>query len=114
MRVRQRSPFAFWESLVYVWIVLYLGPLLAVAAIDAYGFRMLVPIIPFVLLIACRYLGPLLRTQPERRGYCLNGASGPSNFTGDSKSHAVLSQLSVAPGTGSHGGSGISNRVASA
>ena len=60
MRFRQHSPLRFWESLVYLWIVLYLGPLLAVAAIDAYGFRMLVPIIPLVLLIACRYLGPLM------------------------------------------------------
>jgi 4-amino-4-deoxy-L-arabinose transferase-like glycosyltransferase len=62
-RLRETRPLQFWESLLYVWVVLYLGPLVAVAAIDAYGFRMLVPIIPFVLLIACRYLGPLVRRE---------------------------------------------------
>lgn len=68
IRARDRTPLAFWEALVYVWIALYLGPLVAVGAIDVYGFRMLVPIIPFVLLVACRYLGPVLRLQPALPG----------------------------------------------
>jgi hypothetical protein len=64
LRARDRTPLAFWESLLYMWIVLYIGPLVAVAAIDAYGFRMLVPIIPFVLLFACRSAGTLLQRTP--------------------------------------------------
>jgi hypothetical protein len=45
-----------WEALALTFIVLYLAPLVAVAHLANYGFRMVVPVIPVVLLLAVRGL----------------------------------------------------------
>jgi hypothetical protein len=81
VRLRRIPP--FWEALVYAFLVGYLAPLVAVAAISNYGFRMLVPAVPVALALACHVLDslvsgriqralatfhPALHTSPEWRG----------------------------------------------
>jgi hypothetical protein len=43
-----------WELLVVAFIAVYLGPLIAVAHLTNYGYRMIVPVVPAVLLLAFR------------------------------------------------------------
>jgi hypothetical protein len=49
-----RRPVAWWEAVVVVSVIVYVGPLLAVAQIENYGFRMFVPVVPLALLLAVR------------------------------------------------------------
>jgi hypothetical protein len=42
----------FWQAVFGTFVVIYLGPLLAVAMIENYGFRMIVPAMPAALLLA--------------------------------------------------------------
>jgi len=46
-----RRELAFWQALIATFIVLYLAPLIAVAVINNYGFRMIVPVIPALWLL---------------------------------------------------------------
>jgi hypothetical protein len=43
-----------WEVLAATFVAVYLGPLIAVAHLTNYGYRMIVPVVPAVLLLACR------------------------------------------------------------
>jgi hypothetical protein len=58
-----RRQFETWEVLVIVFIVIYLGPLVAVGIIESYGYRMISPVIPFVMLLAVRVLDLKLRER---------------------------------------------------
>jgi hypothetical protein len=58
-----RRQFETWEVLVIVFIVIYLGPLVAVGIIESYGYRMIAPVIPFVMLLAVRVLDLKLRER---------------------------------------------------
>ena len=49
-----RRPVGWWEAVVVVSVIVYVGPLLAVAQIENYGFRMFVPVVPLALLLAVR------------------------------------------------------------
>jgi hypothetical protein len=49
-----RRPLLFWEAVACSYVALYLAPLVAVASISNYGFRMIVPVVPVVLVFACR------------------------------------------------------------
>jgi hypothetical protein len=51
-RVFKRRRLEFWEALALGFIILYLGPLIVLMNIKSYGFRMIVPVIPMVLLLA--------------------------------------------------------------
>ncbi len=68
MVVRRRV--AFPDLVILIVIVLYLGPLLLVAHIHNYGYRMLAPAVPFVLLFSFKGLEVLLQrhrhAQPQR------------------------------------------------
>ena len=53
----KREPLAFWELLLYIYVVCYIGPVLLVAAdITSYGGRMVIAILPVVLIPAFRLL----------------------------------------------------------
>ena len=49
-----RRPVAWWEAVVVVSVIVYVGSLLAVARIENYRFRMFVPAVPLALLLAVR------------------------------------------------------------
>jgi hypothetical protein len=49
-----RRQVAWWEAVVVVSVIVYVGPLLAVAQIENSGFRMFVPVVPLALLLAVR------------------------------------------------------------
>jgi hypothetical protein len=51
----------FWEAFALSVILVYLGPLIAVADISNYGVRMIVPAIPMLLLLAVRSIPSALR-----------------------------------------------------
>jgi hypothetical protein len=55
-----------WEVLVVVFIVGYLGPLVAVGEIESYGYRMIVPVMPCVMLLALRDVDLMLRGRMGR------------------------------------------------
>lgn len=48
----RRRRVEFWQALLVAFVVVYLAPLVAVAMIHNYGFRMIVPAVPAVLLLA--------------------------------------------------------------
>jgi hypothetical protein len=50
----------FWEAFAITFIVMYLGPLIAVAQISNYGVRMIVPVLPMLLLLAIVGVAPKL------------------------------------------------------
>jgi hypothetical protein len=58
--VKQRH-LEFWEAFALTFILVYLGPLIAVGQISNYGVRMIVPVIPMLLLLAIKSLPPKLR-----------------------------------------------------
>ncbi len=47
-----RRKIEFWQAMLVSFIILYLGPLVAVAVINNYGYRMIVPAIPALWLLA--------------------------------------------------------------
>jgi len=51
-RAFKRRRLEFWESLALSFIVLYLGPLIVLMNLTSYGFRMVVPVVPMILLLA--------------------------------------------------------------
>jgi len=51
-----------WESVALAFLAAYLVPMIAVAAIGNYGFRMLVPVMPLVVVLAVRAMDVRLRT----------------------------------------------------
>lgn len=59
-RVFKRRRLEFWEALALGFIILYLGPLIVLINITSYGFRMIVPVIPMVLLLAVHALASRL------------------------------------------------------
>jgi hypothetical protein len=48
----------FWQAFAFVFILVYLTPLLAVPGISNYGVRMIVPVMPMVLLLGVCSLTP--------------------------------------------------------
>jgi hypothetical protein len=48
----RRRRLEFWQALAASFVVVYLVPLIAVAMIQNYGFRMIVPALPAVILLA--------------------------------------------------------------
>lgn len=60
-RAVKRRRLEFREALALTFIVVYLGPLIAVADISNYGVRMIVPVIPMLLLLAVSSLPAKLR-----------------------------------------------------
>jgi len=59
LRLMHRKP-AFWEVLLLVLLLAYLIPLIAVADISSYGFRMISPAIPLALVLVTKGMEPLL------------------------------------------------------
>jgi len=59
-RAAKRRRLEFWEAFALSFILMYLGPLIAVAHIFNYGVRMIVPVIPMLLLLAIKSLPPKL------------------------------------------------------
>jgi hypothetical protein len=55
----------FWQALLVAFILLYLGPLVAVAMITNYGFRMIVPAVPALCVLAVYAGEQLLRNPTE-------------------------------------------------
>lgn len=55
-----------WEILVLTFVAGYLAPLIAVAGIQNYGFRMIFPVVPFVILLAVRAVDLRLRRLTEK------------------------------------------------
>jgi hypothetical protein len=56
-KLYKRQPLEFWELLLYIYVLCYIGPVLLVAAdITSYGGRMVIAIIPVVLVAAFRLL----------------------------------------------------------
>ena len=53
-KLSRRQPIEFWELLLYIYVVLYIGPVILVADITSYGGRMVIAILPLVLVPACR------------------------------------------------------------
>ncbi|HEX8920148.1 MAG TPA: hypothetical protein VF766_01640 [Pyrinomonadaceae bacterium] len=51
-RAFKRRRLEFWESLTLSFVILYLAPLIVLINITSYGFRMVVPVIPVILLLA--------------------------------------------------------------
>jgi hypothetical protein len=60
-RAVKKRRLEFWEALALSFILVYLGPLIAVAHIYNYGVRMIVPVIPMLLLLSITSLPPKLR-----------------------------------------------------
>lgn len=60
---RRAGGFELWELLVMMFIVAYLAPIVAVAEITNYGYRMILPVVPAVLLLAFRAVD--LRLAPR-------------------------------------------------
>jgi nitrate reductase NapE component len=63
-----RRQLEFWQALTMLYIVLYLGPLIAVAVIETYGFRMIVPAVPVVLLLAVKAGELFWQTSRKQHG----------------------------------------------
>jgi 4-amino-4-deoxy-L-arabinose transferase-like glycosyltransferase len=75
----QRRPLLFWEAACLGIVVAYVGPLIYLSALSSYGFRMLIPALPFVLALSVRcvpallvFLGritgwPVVASSPARR-----------------------------------------------
>ncbi len=57
-----RRELNFWQALIVTFIILYLAPLIAVAVINNYGFRMIVPVIPALWLLTV-YTGDQLQRE---------------------------------------------------
>ena len=57
----RRFSFETWEWLVLLFIAGYLGPLYAVGGMESYGYRMILPVIPAVMLLAVRYIDLALK-----------------------------------------------------
>ncbi len=55
-RLLKRRCLEFWEAFALVFILMYLAPLLAIANINTYGVRMVLPVIPVVLLLGVNSL----------------------------------------------------------
>jgi hypothetical protein len=64
-RAVKRRHLEFWEAFALSFIVVYLGPLIAVADISNYGVRMIVPVIPMLLLLAVSALPTKPRPGPR-------------------------------------------------
>jgi dipeptide/tripeptide permease len=60
-RAVKKRRLEFWEAFALSFILVYLGPLIAVAHIYNYGVRMIVPVIPMLLLLSITSLPPKLR-----------------------------------------------------
>ena len=60
-RAAKKRHLELWEAFALSFILVYLGPLIAVAHISNYGVRMIVPVIPMLLLLAIKSLPPKLR-----------------------------------------------------
>jgi hypothetical protein len=57
LKLSRRQPLEFWELLLYIYVVGYIGPVLLVAGdITSYGGRMVIAILPVVLVPAVRLL----------------------------------------------------------
>ena len=67
-RVVKRRRLEFWEAFAITFIAMYLGPLLAVAQINNYGVRMIVPVLPMLLLLAIVGVAPKLETPATASG----------------------------------------------
>jgi hypothetical protein len=63
-RLLKRHHLEFWEAFALLFILMYLGPLIAIADINNYGVRMIVPAMPIVLLLGVSSLTP----QPSSGG----------------------------------------------
>jgi hypothetical protein len=59
----RRFAFETWEWLVLLFIAGYLAPLYAVGGIENYGYRMILPVIPAVMLLAVRYIDLALKRR---------------------------------------------------
>jgi hypothetical protein len=59
-RVFKRRRLEFWEALALGFIILYLGPLIVLMNIKSYGFRMILPVVPVILLLAVQGLASRL------------------------------------------------------
>jgi hypothetical protein len=67
-RAVKRRRLEFWEAFAITFIVMYLGPLLAIAEINNYGVRMIVPVLPMLLLLAIVGVAPKLETPATASG----------------------------------------------
>lgn len=61
--VMKRRSLEAWEVLVIVFIAGYLGPVIAVSEIESYGYRMILPVMPYVMLLALRAVDLILRDR---------------------------------------------------
>jgi Dolichyl-phosphate-mannose-protein mannosyltransferase len=70
VRLSKRRPLEFWEVLLYIYVMCYIGPVVLVADITSYGGRMVISILPLVLVAAFRLLFgndvPAGSAQPQR------------------------------------------------
>ena len=72
-KLARRQPLEFWELLLYLYVVCYIGPVLLVAAdITSYGGRMVIAILPLLLVPAFR-----LMFAAETLGSRVTTAAGP-------------------------------------
>jgi len=55
-KLSRREPLEFWELLLYIYVICYVGPVVLVADITSYGGRMVITILPVVLIPAFRLL----------------------------------------------------------
>ena len=55
-RLSQRRSLEFWEVLLYLYVICYIGPVILVADITSYGGRMVISVLPLVLVAAFRLL----------------------------------------------------------
>jgi Dolichyl-phosphate-mannose-protein mannosyltransferase len=63
-RLLKRRGLEFWEAFATLFILMYLGPLIAIADIYSHGVRMIIPVMPIVLLLG---VGSLT-TQTSSKG----------------------------------------------
>jgi hypothetical protein len=59
-RVWKRRRLEFWQAFTITFVLVYLGPLIAVAQIYNYGVRMIVPVLPVLLVMAVAGFAPQL------------------------------------------------------
>src|SRR6185295_10326121 len=73
-KLSRRQPLEFWELLLYIFVICYIGPVVLVAAdICSYGGRMVISILPLALVPAFR----LLFADEIPRASGLSSAAGP-------------------------------------
>jgi hypothetical protein len=77
-RLGERRAPAFWEAMSLTYLLTYVAPLVAVAAIGNYGFRMLVPAIPVLLALAVVFAARLAQKLLPARWALASSVARPT------------------------------------